>query len=147
MYTTTLPVTLVLAAGLMLINIWLSFRVGQVRRAEGVSVGDGGNERVVRRMRAHANFAENAPLTVALVAAIEFAAGVSPWLWGFAALFLVARLFHPFGMDGWTPGRMAGAGLTLLIQLLLALWALSIVATGAYSPVVRHMEPVRDVRG
>ena len=142
MYTTTLPVTLVLAAALMLLNIWISFRVGQVRRAERVSVGDGGNERVTRRMRAHANFAENAPLTVALVFAIELAAGVSPWLWGLAALFVLARVLHPFGMDGWMPGRMAGAGITLLVQLLLALWAVSIVATGAYSPVVRDVDPV-----
>ena len=70
MYTTTLPITLVLAAGLALINIWLSFRVGAVRRAERDSVGDGGNDRVLRRMRAHANFAENAPLTVILVGLI-----------------------------------------------------------------------------
>lgn len=142
MYTTTLPVTLVLAAGLMLINIWLSFRVGQVRRAERVSVGDGGNERVVRRMRAHANFAENAPLTVVLVGLVELAAGVSPWLWGLAALFMLARVLHPFGMDGWMPGRTAGTAMTMLVQLLLALWAVSIVATGAYSPVVRDVDPV-----
>ena len=142
MYTTTLPITLVLAAGLALINIWLSFRVGAVRRAERVSVGDGGNDRVLRRMRAHANFAENAPLTVILVGLIEFAASPSIWLWGFAGFFLLARVAHAFGMDGWGPGRGIGAGVTLTIQLLLALWAISIPATGAYSPAVRDVDPV-----
>lgn len=142
MYTTTLPITLVLAAGLALINIWLSFRVGAVRRAERVSVGDGGNDRVLRRMRAHANFAENAPLTVVLVGLIEFAASPSIWLWAFAGLFLVARVAHAFGMDGWGPGRGIGTGVTLAVQLLLALWAVSIPATGAYSPAVRDIDPV-----
>lgn len=142
MYTTTLPITLVLAAGLALINIWLSFRVGTVRRAERVSVGDGGNDRVLRRMRAHANFSENAPLTVILVGLIEFAASPSIWLWTLAGLFLLARVAHAFGMDGWGPGRGIGAGVTLAVQLLLALWAISIPATGAYSPAVRDIDPV-----
>jgi hypothetical protein len=96
-------------------------------------------------MRAHANFAENAPLTAVLVGAVEFAAGYSVWLWALAGLFVVARLAHGPGMDGWIPGRMLGTGLTLLVQLLLALWAISIVATGAYSPVIRDVDPARDV--
>lgn len=143
MYTTTLPITLVLAGGLALINIWLMFRVGQIRRAEGVYVGDGGSERVLRRMRAHANFAENAPLTLILVGFIELAAGASVWLWAMAALFLLARALHPFGMDGWKPGRMFGAAATGILQLLLAIWAISIPATGAYSPVIQDADPVQ----
>jgi uncharacterized membrane protein YecN with MAPEG domain len=136
MYTTTLPISLVLAGGLALINIWLSFRVGAMRRAAG------GDERVVRRMRAHANFAENAPLTLVMVALIEFAAGGSVWLWAMAALFLLARVAHGLGMDAWPAGRPIGAGLTALLQLLLALWAVSIPLTGAYSPVVKDVDPV-----
>ena len=64
---TMLPVTLVLAAGCALINLWLAIRIGAVRRVAQVFVGDGGDERVIRRMRAQANFAENAPFVVALV--------------------------------------------------------------------------------
>lgn len=142
MFTTTLPITLVLAGGLALINLWLSFRVGQVRRSERVSVGDGGSERVLRRMRAHANFAENAPLVLILVGLIEFAASPSAWLWGAAALFLIARVAHGFGMDGWEPGRAIGTGITMLLQLLLALWAISIPLSGAYSPAVKDVDPV-----
>lgn len=144
MYTTTLPITLVLGGALLLLNIWISFRVGQVRKLAQVSIGDGGDERVIRRMRAHANFTENAPLTLLLVGFIELAAGTSIWLWGFAALFLLARALHPLGMDGWMPGRMFGTGASALIQLLLALWAISIPATGAYSPVVKDVNPVRQ---
>lgn len=142
MYTTTLPISLVLAGALALVNIWLSFRVGAVRRAAKVSVGDGGDERVLRRMRAHANFAENAPITLVLVALIEFAAGASGWLWAIAGLFLLARVAHGLGMDSWPAGRPVGAGLTAVLQLLLALWAVSIPLTGAYSPVVKDVDPV-----
>ena len=53
-----LEITLVIAAAAALINIWLAMRVGRVRTSEKVSVGDGGNELVIRRMRAHANFVE-----------------------------------------------------------------------------------------
>ncbi|HEX8384484.1 MAG TPA: MAPEG family protein [Sphingomonas sp.] len=146
MFTTTLPITLVLAGALALLNIWLSFRVGQVRRSEKVSVGDGGSERVLRRMRAHANFAENAPITLALVGLIEFAAGTSVWLWAPAALFLLARIAHGLGMDGWNVGRAFGTGATLGLQLVLALWAISIPLSGAYSPAIRDVDAT-TVRG
>ncbi len=128
---TVLHVTLALAAAAALINLWLTWRVGQVRRRERVSVGDGGKEPVIRRMRAHANFAENAPLVVLLVFAIELARGPSPWLWGAAGGFVIARLLHGVGMDGWSLGRTAGTIITMALQLALAGWALSIPLTAA----------------
>ena len=61
----------------------------------------------------------------------EFAASPSVYLWVMAALFVVARVAHGIGMDGWRTGRMVGAGLTAVLQLLLALWAISIPATAS----------------
>jgi uncharacterized protein len=121
MLTVVPQVTLALAAASALINIWLSFRVGQVRRSQKVSVGDGGDERVIRRMRAHANFTENGWVVVALVLAVELSVGASPWLWAATALFAVARVLHGLGMDGWYFGRAAGVGITFLLQLALAM--------------------------
>ena len=46
-----LQTTLCLAAAAALINFWLGFRIGQVRGATKISVGDGGNEQLLRRMR------------------------------------------------------------------------------------------------
>jgi hypothetical protein len=146
MFTTTLPITLILAGALALVNIWLSVRVGQVRRSEKVGLGDGGSDRVLRRMRAHANFAENAPIVLLLVLLLEFAAGTSVWLWTAAGLFLIARIAHGFGMDEGKPGRGVGTGLTLLLQVLLALWAISVPITGAYSPAVKDVD-VTTARG
>lgn len=122
-------VSLVLAGVLALINVWLSYRVGQVRGAEKVSVGDGGNDRVIRRTRAHANFAENAWLVLALVLVIELSLGTSAWLWVAAALFVLARIAHPLGMDGWMPGRMGGTLVTFVLEIALGLWAIAIPLT------------------
>ena len=46
----SLPVTLTIAAGAAIVNIWLMVRCGQARTKESVSIGDGGNEFVIRRM-------------------------------------------------------------------------------------------------
>ena len=126
----TVPiVSLVLAAALAVVNLWLTIRVGQVRGAEKVSVGDGGNERVIRRMRAHANFTENAWLVMALVLVIELSVGSSLWLWAAAGSFVLGRILHGRGMDGWSFGRMSGTLLTMLLQLALAIWATAIPLT------------------
>ena len=97
-----------------------------VRRSEKISIGDGGNERLTARMRAQLNFAEYAPIVLILIALIELAVGTVDWLWWVAALFVAARILHPFGMDGWKPGRAIGIGLTFLILAGLALYAASI---------------------
>lgn len=121
-----LPVALATTAACALINLWLAFRVGILRRSEKISIGDGGNERLTARMRAQLNFTEYAPLVVILIALIELAVGTVEWLWGAAALFVIARILHPFGMDGWKPGRAIGIILTFAILAGLALYAASI---------------------
>jgi len=46
-------------------------RVGQVRTSEKISVGDGGNEKAIRRMRAHSNYVETASFVLILIGLIE----------------------------------------------------------------------------
>src|SRR3546814_11315610 len=104
-----LPISLTIAAGAALLNIWLAMRVSRTRRQEEVWVGDGGNERVIRRMRAHSNFIENTALVLILLVLVELGLGSSIWLWSAGALYLVGRILHAIGMDGMMWGRMAGA--------------------------------------
>lgn len=125
-----LEITLVVAAAAVLLNLWLSIRVGRVRLAEKIFVGDGGNEAVIRRMRAHANFTENAPFFLILLAVIELASGSSIWLWGVSLLFVIARIAHAFGMDRDSKLRPFGVMMTMLILLGLALYALFIAYSG-----------------
>lgn len=122
-----LPISLTIAAGAALLNLWLSVRVGRVRTKEKVFVGDGGNELVVRRMRAHSNFVENTAFVLILLALIELGLGSSVWLWAAGALYLVGRILHALGMDGMRWGRMVGTIITMLTQLGLAGFALYIV--------------------
>lgn len=121
-----LPVTLTAVGIAALLNIWLAIRVGQVRTKEKVSVGDGGNDRVIRRMRAHSNFSEFTPIVLILIALVEYSTGTSLWLWGVMALFSLGRIAHAFGMDGWEAGRGIGIVSTMLVTLGLGFYALAI---------------------
>jgi len=124
-----LPITLTVAGAAALINIWLMIRVGQVRTSEKISVGDGGNEKVIRRMRAHSNYVESAPFVLVLVGAIELASTTSPvWLWIVGGLYLLGRVAHGIGMDDgrFGKGRMIGTIVTMLVLLGLAIYAITI---------------------
>ncbi|MEM1132637.1 MAG: MAPEG family protein [Pseudomonadota bacterium] len=130
----TIPITLSMAAMAALINIWLAIRIGRVRSSAKVSIGDGGNELLQRRMRAQANFVENAPFVLVLIAAVEIADHGSMLLWGIGSLFMLARIAHGIGMDGGKAqiGRMIGTIATLLVLLGLSVYALAIA--GGFTP-------------
>ena len=114
-----LTVTLSTAAAAAILNVWLMLRVGAVRQAEKISIGDEDNEALIRRMRAQANFVENAPFVLILIGAIELSGRGDPWLAWVAGLFIVARVAHAFGMDGGSLqiGRMIGTVVSLLTLL------------------------------
>lgn len=120
-----LTVTLSTAAAAAILNIWLMLRIGAVRNAEKISVGDEDNENLIRRMRAQANFVENAPFVLILIGAIELSGRGEPWLAWVAGLFIIGRIAHAFGMEGGSlqVGRMIGT-----IVSLLTLLGLSVVA-------------------
>lgn len=136
-----LPIALTAAAAAAFINLWLGIRVGQVRTSENVSVGDGGNEKVVRRMRAHANFIEYTPIVIVLIALIELATGTSTWLWAIMAIYMIGRILHAFGMDGWRPGRMIGTMATMLIMVGLAGYAVYVTQSSGG----KISEPAADI--
>ena len=127
---TPVPVTLAAAAALGLLNMWLGWRVGQFRGKLKVSVGDGGHEPLLRRMRAQANFIENAPFVLILLGALELSGANGTGLALIAAIFILARISHAIGMDSaenrrW---RMLGMMGTMLTTLGLALWAIVCIA-------------------
>jgi len=126
-----LPVTLSCAAAAAILNIWLMLRIGAVRQAEKISVGDEDNENLIRRMRAQANFVENAPFVLILLAAIELSGRGEPWLAWVAGLFIIGRVAHAFGMDGGSMqvGRMIGTLVSMLTLLGLAVVA-ALIAGG-----------------
>jgi uncharacterized protein len=127
---TLLPITLATAAAAVVLNIWLSARVIAARRPLKIGVGDGGSEAVLRRMRAHANFAENMPLFLILLAAIELSGGNPRALSIVAAAFILARISHGLGMDAGKPRllRMIGMMTTTAVMVGLAAYAVVLVS-------------------
>ncbi|HWU96797.1 MAG TPA: MAPEG family protein [Sphingomonas sp.] len=130
-----LPVTLCTAGAAAVVNFWLALRIGRVRIAEKLFVGDGGDERLVRRMRAQLNFAEYVPLILVLLGLVELAAGTSIWLWGVGFALILGRVLHAFGMDGWGLGRRIGIALTLLTMLGLAGYGIYVGSQYREAPV------------
>lgn len=127
----TLPVTLCAAAAAAIINVWLSIRVGRVRRSLKVSIGDDAGGPLTARMRAQLNFVENTAFVLVLIAAIELSGKGGGWLAWVSAIYLLGRVAHGLGMDGGVlaAGRAAGTAITMLTQLGLAVAAV-LVATG-----------------
>ena len=120
------PVSLTTAAVAALINLWLAGRVAEMRRQHKVSVGHGENEVLLRRMRAQANFVENAPFFLILLALLEYSGNSRGGLAIVAIAFLAARIAHPFGMEteefvGW---RRFGVLTSFVTTGILAVWAL-----------------------
>lgn len=118
-----LPVALITAGAAALLNFWLGLRVSLLRISKKVLVGDGGDPRLIARMRAHANFAEYAPIVLILIALVELAGGTRSWLWAASAAFVLGRVLHAFGMDGWRLGRMIGIAATMVVMIGLGLYA------------------------
>lgn len=82
-----------------LLFVFLSARVIRLRVSEKVALGDGGDETLRRRLRAHGNFAEYAPLALVLMALAE-TQGAPAWiLHVLGLLLLTGRSFHAFAVS------------------------------------------------
>lgn len=129
--TIVLPVTLCAASAAAIINIWLSIRVGRLRIAHKVSIGDDAGGPLTARMRAQLNFVENTAFVLVLIAAIELAGAGGQWLAWVSGLYMLGRVAHGLGMDGGAlgRGRSVGTVVTMLTQLGLAVVAV-MAATG-----------------
>jgi uncharacterized membrane protein YecN with MAPEG domain len=91
-------ITAVYAALLGLVLSGLSIWVIAARLQNNVLVGDGGNDDMRRRMRAHANFTEYVPLILILAGLWEALGGGHLTLRILLTLLLIARVLHPIGM-------------------------------------------------
>mgnify|MGYP001049307170 CR=1 FL=1 len=95
----TLAATPIYAALFALFFIFLSLRVAAMRRSARVSLGDGGNAELTRRMRVHGNFIEYVPLTLILMALAELQ-GQPAWTIHLIGLSLaLGRLAHAYGVS------------------------------------------------
>ncbi|WP_372574279.1 MAPEG family protein [Ruegeria jejuensis] len=109
-----LQTTLFFTAIFVIISVPMSIVVGLRRVQTGITLLHGGDEELLRRMRAHGNFIEYVPLGLIALAGAEVA-GAPVWLLILCGCaLLLGRVLHYLAMR-WSPdgmGRPAGALLT-----------------------------------
>ena len=123
----TLAITGTYAAALTLLYLLLSARVITVRRSKRINLGDGDDPDLQRRMRAHGNFAEYAPLGLILLLIAEQQGAAPTWLHLTGMLLLLGRFAHglnfTFGLKSMAlrAGGMVATFLSLLLGAILVL--------------------------
>lgn len=118
-----MPITAVYAGLLAILFVALSIRVISVRRGQRISLGDGGNTELLKRVRAHGNFAEYAPLAVLLLALCESLRAPPLLLHALGAAHLLGRCAHAYAVSSSPPVmpfRVGGMLLTFIPMLILA---------------------------
>lgn len=126
-----LYITAFSAAILSALCVMLSLKVVAIRRSEKISVGDGGNESLLRAMRAQANLLEYAPLALIMMGCAEIN-GVPRILLGLIAIaFIAGRILHPVGLkDADAPGSARVLGMQLTLVSMLALCVINVLWLG-----------------
>jgi hypothetical protein len=112
---TFLPVTALFVAVFALLQVPMTVAVGLRRAKSGIQFLDGGDETLLRRMRAHGNFTETAPMSLLAMGAAELAGAPGMLLWSVGGALLVGRILH-YGTlvtSGFGIGRAIGMILTL----------------------------------
>jgi uncharacterized membrane protein YecN with MAPEG domain len=115
---TTPLVTTLYAAILGLLASILTVNVIRNRVALKIDTGDGGNAKMGMAIRAHANFAQHAPLALLLIGLAEALGTGKTVIHALGAALVLARLLSAWGLlsaEGQSFGRQSGAGLTVLV--------------------------------
>ncbi len=126
----TVSLTLFFAACCALLQCALTVFV-IIRRAQtGIDLMDGGDQKLLRRIRAHGNFSETAPMALLLMLLLEMNGLGSTWLIAFGVMLLLGRILHAQSLltnnAAWS--RRGGMVLTLSvisIEAVFALWLLA----------------------
>ena len=112
-----MTITLLYAGLLSLWLLVLSVRVIAIR-SQGISLGDGGNPVLLRRIRAHGNFAEYVPMILVMIGFLELSQLSSVLIHIMGETLLVARLLHGYALsfsESFKFGRFWGTALTFLL--------------------------------
>jgi len=110
-----MTITPVYAGILGLFFVLLSVNVIRTRRSAGVGLGAGDNQLLERRIRAHGNFAEYAPIALILIFIVEQQGAGAASVHGLNILLLAGRLSHGMALSSLTPMpalRISGIALT-----------------------------------
>jgi uncharacterized membrane protein YecN with MAPEG domain len=115
-----LPATSFAAILLGLLLVLMTLGIALQRKNDQISIGDGGDKLLARRMRGHGNAAEQVPIALILLALAELHGAGTALTWGVAVALVLGRLAH--AAQFWFKGalfnlRPLGMILTLGAQL------------------------------
>jgi uncharacterized protein len=116
----SLPITSLTAALAAILLLILSFIVSAGRGKAKVDLGDGGNEMLIRRIRAQGNFVEYVPMALILIGLNEMAGANGTLLWVLAAALLVGRIAFAHGIIASVMATRAGGMMLTYLALLIA---------------------------
>jgi uncharacterized membrane protein YecN with MAPEG domain len=88
------------AAILAVMFVVLTIRVIKARIRGRVSLGDGGDEALIRAQRIHGNFAEFVPFAVVLIALAEMNGSPSWSIHVLGSVLIISRLAHAWALHG-----------------------------------------------
>jgi uncharacterized membrane protein YecN with MAPEG domain len=123
-----MPIVSLYASLLSLLFVGLSVRTLRMRRGLRIAVGDGGNEAMLRAMRAHANFAEYVPFSLLLLYLVERSGASGTLVHLLGLCLVVGRVSHAIGVSrvderyGYRVFGMAMTFVCLIITSVRLLW-------------------------
>lgn len=121
-------ITMLYAGLCTLLVLVLAIRVIARRLQAKIGIGDGGDNEMQRRVRAHSNAVEYLPLALLLLGGMELNGYPNAVIHGFGVTLLVSRLLHAWGLSrrsGASPGRFVGTLVTLLLMVAMSLFAIA----------------------
>jgi uncharacterized protein len=124
-------ITALYAGILALLIVVLAGRVVAVRRSAAVSLGDGGSEVLIRRIRVHGNATENIPIGLLVMLVLELNHASAALLHGLGIALTVGRLAHAQGLTG-SPGTSVGRFLGTVASWGAIVWGAVALITGYF---------------
>lgn len=114
----TLTITPLFIGTLALIQVVLTILVIMRRVRTNVSLQDGGDNALLRRIRAHGNFTETVPIALLAMLMVELGGLAGTWLWLGGSVLVIARLGHAAGIINASElGRRGGMICTLSVLI------------------------------
>ncbi|MBT8472808.1 MAG: MAPEG family protein [Marinicaulis sp.] len=108
-----------------------SANVGRMRMKHKVNLGDGGNDEMLKAIRAQGNYIEYAPMALIGLAATALLGGGVMLINILGGAFLLARIayFAEMGLGAFSKGRTLGTMLTMLTLLATAIALIFLAVT------------------
>ncbi|MFN1580860.1 MAPEG family protein [Vibrio rotiferianus] len=111
-------ITALYASALALLLIWLAFQVIKQRRSNKIAYADGGVESLQIARSAQSNASEYIPITLILMALLEYNGALVFWIHLAGIAFVIGRVIHARGILAEDlKGRVTGMKLTFFTMI------------------------------